>query len=348
MSINTKPLDADSPDSPARLLIDTSTWLDLAKRRDGHRWIGALYDLIQDGLIQLLVPDLIIEEFERNRSGVESTITRQMAERFKLIRRDINEYGNEEQRRALDEVAYHVPLISAMATRNFDDILTLLRNGTRLEATADEHYQVVQRGLDKRAPFHHKPGSVADALLIELYASCLREDEASSDTVVAAHAFVTSNSDDFSNPNGDKREPHSDLSDLFARDGSLYGLGVDGLQAILYDIIGEEILNDILSNYGFSEDPRTLSEVLEAEKEYFDRVWYHRSLMHDYRLEQQGASDELRKHQEIAASARKRIEDERGGADALWPNSDFELGMLNGKLSALRWVLGDEWDFLDT
>jgi len=32
----------------------------------------------------------------------------------------------------------------------------------------------------------------------------------------------------------------------------------------------------------------------------------------------------------------------------LEPHSDFDWGMINGKLSALRWVIGDEWDFLDT
>jgi len=30
------------------------------------------------------------------------------------------------------------------------------------------------------------------------------------------------------------------------------------------------------------------------------------------------------------------------------PYSDFDWGMVNGKLSTLRWVLGSEWDFLDT
>ncbi|MCM2482462.1 MULTISPECIES: hypothetical protein [Burkholderia] len=48
-----------------------------------------------------------------------------------------------------------------------------------------------------------------------------------------------------------------------------------------------------------------------------------------------------------ALEAAKRTEDEVG-VDNLGPWSDFEWGMLNGKLSALRWILGDEWDMLDT
>ena len=48
-----------------------------------------------------------------------------------------------------------------------------------------------------------------------------------------------------------------------------------------------------------------------------------------------------------ARAAAKRTEKEVG-LDNLGPWDDFEWGMINGKLSALRWVLGDEWDMLDT
>jgi hypothetical protein len=40
--------------------------------------------------------------------------------------------------------------------------------------------------------------------------------------------------------------------------------------------------------------------------------------------------------------------DEELGPDDIGPWDDFEWGMLNGKRLAIRWVLGDEWDMLDT
>lgn len=43
----------------------------------------------------------------------------------------------------------------------------------------------------------------------------------------------------------------------------------------------------------------------------------------------------------------RRVEEEYG-KDNLGLYSAFDWGMLNGKLSALRWILGDEWDMLDT
>src|SRR6187200_3223854 len=50
-----------------RLLVDTSTWLDLAKRRDGQKWIVAIRLLVHQGEIELLVPSVVVDEFERNR-----------------------------------------------------------------------------------------------------------------------------------------------------------------------------------------------------------------------------------------------------------------------------------------
>ena len=50
---------------------------------------------------------------------------------------------------------------------------------------------------------------------------------------------------------------------------------------------------------------------------------------------------------EGALRSAKKVE-QRFGRRNLGPYSDFDWGMMNGKLSALRWFLGEEWDELYT
>lgn len=94
------------------------------------------------------------------------------------------------------------------------------------------------------------------------------------------------------------------------------------------------------------DEVRALEEVLEAENMFFDKIWFDRHLSLEYRIEQGMEDVNPEIWQGAMESARKVIE--KYGEENLGPYSDFEWGMLNGKLSALRWVLGDEWDMLDT
>lgn len=333
-------------DGVLHLLVDASTWLDLAKRRDGQKWIVAVRVLAHQRKLKLLVPSVVVDEFERNRGRVEQSMTASVSERFRLLREDLDSYGGEDHQDAaelLEVLAHQVPLIGAMTTRNFDEIVDLLGQGLHLEPTDVEHARVVHRALDKRAPFHRSKNSVADALLIELYASTIGQADLSADP----HAFVSTNWTDFSAPHGDRRQPHPDLAPLFESERSRYGLGVEGLDAILRAEFGDEF-DELVEESDFREEPRRLDEIQQAEKELFDRIWYQRSMSREWRYEKSGDQEGVERLRQIAGPGRMRVEETFGGAKNLGPYDDFEWGMLNGKLSALRWVLGSEWDFLDT
>jgi len=88
--------------------------------------------------------------------------------------------------------------------------------------------------------------------------------------------------------------------------------------------------------------PKELNEIMQAEKEVSDRIWLHRYLEVNAHKEAEqlflGSTSEESKSQESARAARLR---KIYGSE---PMDDFELGMLHGKLSALRWVLTSKWD----
>lgn len=258
-----------------RLLVDTSVWLDLAKSKDGQALIVPLRVLKQWERLELLVPQVVIDEFERNRPTAEARVSQSVADRFRELRRDLHEYADPARLEEwLDEMTHQVPLISTMTLQNFREIAELLTAGHRLKPAPANYEQVIQRALSKQAPFHLPKNSVADALIIELYRSAL--DRFAADEQLC---FVTANYEDFSAWKGDRRLPHADFADLFEEHRSRYIYGVGGLRAVLAADFGDEFEELTEEVHLVHEQPRTFGEILEAEQEYFDKVWYVRHLI---------------------------------------------------------------------
>jgi hypothetical protein len=97
--------------------------------------------------------------------------------------------------------------------------------------------------------------------------------------------------------------------------------------------------------YNLTDIPiRTVKQIVAAEDEMFTRVWYGRSDIARYRVD--GTPKDIIKE----ALRGQREAERRFGKKSLMDNikTDWDWGFVSGKLSALRWVLGDEWDMLDT
>ncbi|KAA9146208.1 restriction endonuclease [Microbacterium lushaniae] len=90
---------------------------------------------------------------------------------------------------------------------------------------------------------------------------------------------------------------------------------------------------------------RRVSEISHAEAALFDQLWWGRKPAED-------TVHDLDWPEGIKAgilSAKKRVE-EQYGLEELAKNieSDWAWGYLSGRISAIRWVLGDEWHNLDS
>jgi hypothetical protein len=336
-----------------QLVVDTCVWLDLARDYRELPVIAALEDLTKSGEVKLVVPQQVLDEFDRNKTRVVEEAKRGLQSHFRLVRQAIHNFGDDSKKAellaGLSEVDHRIGVDGDAVGESIERIDRLLRGVPALATSDAVKQRVTERALAKKAPYHRAKNSVGDAIIVEIYT-----DIASTATVDAPCAFITHNTKDFSDSDGDFRQPHADLAHLFRAPKSAYWIA---MVEFLKDH-SPDLLDDHDFEFNYSQEGRHLSEILEAEHLLFRQVWYNRHWNlrtqiengeHHVVAEQDYSRNPYRYDQtlgtvwERALAAAKKTEDEVG-IENLGPWSDFEWG----KLSALRWILGDEWDMLDT
>lgn len=103
---------------------------------------------------------------------------------------------------------------------------------------------------------------------------------------------------------------------------------------------------DVAFKHGVSTEAlRKVSDILAVESELTDKIWYGRKPSGDQEVPTDWAPDLV----EGMRAAQRHMEEQYGVEELMsHVQSDFAWGMLSGKISAIRWVLGDEWDVLDS
>ena len=124
-------------------------------------------------------------------------------------------------------------------------------------------------------------------------------------------------------------------------------IGIDGYKTLLTSTPPKQQTNDEDEEWDeFFEEPRSMDEIANMVNEFCEKVWFDRHLSLRYKVENGLETVDPQIWAGALKSAERVIQ--QYGEENLGPYSDFEWGMLNGKLSALRGVMGEDWEELYT
>jgi hypothetical protein len=162
-----------------RFLIDTCVWLDIAKDPRQESVVSVIEELVRKEFLGLIVPTVVIEEFERNRDRIARESAKSLSAHFRLVKEAVGKVGGDRRRMRLvlshlDDVNHKIPIVGGNAANTLDRIHKLLKAGQIVGASEGVKLRAADRAIAKRAPFHRGKNAMADAIVIETYGEYVR------------------------------------------------------------------------------------------------------------------------------------------------------------------------------
>ncbi|WP_412464554.1 PIN domain-containing protein [Flavobacterium mekongense] len=342
--------------SMVKLLIDTCVWLDIAKTSKGEEILNLLSEFIEANEVAIILPEIIISEFDRNKKRIVADAGKSLSSHFKKVKEMVAEHADKDSKEKiltqLNDIDKKIPTLGENAFQTIGRIEEIIKTAEIINVNDEIKLRATQRAIDKKAPFHLSKNSIGDSIIIESYIQYKIQNEAQDFSLI----FITHNVNDFSLKDGNQKIPHQDLAGIFDSSKSQYFIS---LPEALYSI-NPDLVDEVKYENDWDFEFRSFSEILEVEDELEQKIWYNRHKNREYLIEKGKIKLINREEFDIKTSQKtivkdiwegaldsaKKVEDKYGKENLTF--TDFEWGMINGKLSALRWVIGDEWDNLDT
>ncbi|MEA1843417.1 PIN domain-containing protein [Agrobacterium tumefaciens] len=336
-----------------KVLVDTCVWLDLLGDYRVRPRLKAFVHLVRRGKIGLIVPRIVVEEFDRNKVKTLKAISTGMAnhvgEASRLARKFMRSNQSTELSRHLEDLAEQMNRESEAAEREIHEVERLFEEFPITPTSDAARLRVSRRAEAKLAPFHRGTNSTADALILEGF----REAIAADPDIENTYIFITSNHSDFSQVNGDRRVPHPDLAEYFPENRASFALDVMSV----ISLFGMDIIHQFMPDE--FDEPRKKTEIMEMIDKLEDISRYHDIKDREKLIEAgrivivEDDPDSRRKptppgiiRRSILERQRRQLEDLEAKLDEDEKREldEWERGELSGRLAALEWLMGGEWD----
>src|SRR3954453_4592912 len=84
--------------SMTKLFIDTCVWMDIAKTTKSEKMLNLLFAFIDNNDISIIAPELILDEFNRNKGPFISDAGKSLSRHFDKVKEVIRLYATEDQK----------------------------------------------------------------------------------------------------------------------------------------------------------------------------------------------------------------------------------------------------------